>query len=287
MLCYDANTHFLQLQECLAVLKKLVIVRSLLGLLMIKQHHFFEACERGDLDSVQHYVYLKQCAPLGLDNLGLRLACKNGHRDVVAFLLRSDGIATSTGLMKAIWAAIEMRRYDIVSMLTPHVDLDANDGYLLKWAVVRGDNTLVAQLSPHFNSHQHLFEALLDAVRNNDLAIVTTLIEYIDPQTNDGEAFHLACGRGHAAIVQCLLPYVDPKSKNSEGLLWACVGNHTNVIDLIWNHCDVSIVLNTQLLFSSDKGFEYLRNVWQPAEQKKSLLDAVGDLGIDTDVRKI
>lgn len=268
-------------------MKKLVIVRSLLGLLMIKQHHFFEACERGDLDSVQHYVYLKQCAPLGLDNLGLRLACKNGHRDVVAFLLRSDGIATSTGLMKAIWAAIEMRRYDIVSMLTPHVDLDANDGYLLKWAVVRGDNTLVAQLSPHFKSPQHLFEALLDAVRNNDLAIVTTLIEYIDPQTNDGEAFHLACGRGHAAIVQCLLPYVDPKSKNSEGLLWACVGNHTNVIDLIWNHCDVSIVLNTQLLFSSDKGFEYLRNVWQPAEQKKSLLDAVGDLGIDNDVRKI
>lgn len=254
---------------------------------MIRQNQFLEACERGDLDSVQHYVYLKQCSALGLDNLGLRLACKNGHSNVVAFLLRSEGIAASTGLMKAIWAGIEMRRYDIVSMLIPHVDLNANDGYLLKWAVVRGDNILVAQLAPHFTAPHHLFEALLDAVRNNDLPIVNTLIEYIDPHTHDSEAFHLACSRGHSAIVECLLPRVDPKSKNSEGLLWACVGNHTDVIDLVWQYCDVPVVLNTQLLFSSDKGFEYLREMWQPVEQKNILLMAVGDLGIDGDLRKI
>ena len=254
---------------------------------MIKQNQFFEACEQGDLESVQHYVYLNQCAPLGLDNLGLRLACKNGHSKIVAFLLRSEGIERSTGLIKAIWAGIEMRRYEIVSMLVPHVDLEANDGYLLKWAVVRGDNALVQQLAPHFTNYQHLHEALLDAVRNNDVNIVTTLIEYADPQYHDSEAFHLACSRGHTAIVKQLLPMVDPRSKNSEGLLWACVGNHTDVIDIVWPHCDVSVVLNTQLLFSSDKGFEYLRAVWEPVQQKKTLLETVNGWGIDDDYRKI
>lgn len=254
---------------------------------MIKQNQFFEACEHGDLESVQHYVYLKQCAPLGLDNLGLRLACKNGHAKIVAFLLRSEGIERSTGLMKAIWAAIEMRQHDIVAMLLPHVDLEANDAYLLKWAVVRGDNALVQQLAPHFTNSEHLFEALVDAVRNNDVNIVATLIEYVDPQSHDSEAFHLACGRGHMAIVKRLLPLVNPRSKNSEGLLWACVGNHTDVIDAVWQHCDVAVVLNTQLLFSSDKGFEYLRTVWEPVQQNKILLEAVRDLGFEGDSRKI
>lgn len=254
---------------------------------MIKQNQFFEACERGDLDSVQHYVYLKQCVPLGLDNLGLRLASKNGHTNVVSFLLRSEGIQTSTGLMKAIWAAIEMRQYTIVSMLVPYVDLDANDGYLLKWAVVRGDSILVQQLAPHFNNRQHLFEALLDAVRNNDVSIVTTLIEYVDPQVHDSEAFHLACSRGHTEIVKRLLPIVDPLSKNSEGLLWACVGNHREVIDLVWQYCDAQTVLNTQKLSSSEKGFEYLRGLWKPIQQKNILLAAVNNLGFEDERRKI
>lgn len=283
----DASTPFNRLQEDLAVFAKPGIVRIYLDGSMIKQNQFIEACEQGDLESVQHYVYLKQCVPLGLDNLGLRLACKNGHSKIVEFLLRSEGIECSTGLMKAIWAGIEMRQYAIVSMLVPHVDLDANDGYLLKWAVVRGDNTLVQQLVPHFTNHQHLFEALLDAVRNNDINIVNTLIEHVDPQSRDSEAFHLACSRGHTTIVTRLLPVVDPRSKNSEGLLWACVGNHTEVIDLVWKHCDVPGVLNTQLLFSSDKGFEYLRTVWEPVQQKKTLLEAVNNLGFESDLRKI
>ena len=155
---------------------------------MIKQNQFIEACEQGDLDSVQHYVYLQQCAPLGLDNLGLRLACKNGRDAVVRFLLRTPGIEKSTGLIKCMWAAIQMHHYHIVSLLVPYIDLDINEGYLLKWAVVRGDNTLVAQLAPNLQTPHHVSDALLDAVRNNDFAIVETLLLYVDPSSNESEA---------------------------------------------------------------------------------------------------
>lgn len=254
---------------------------------MIKQNQFIEACEQGDLDSVQHYVYLQQCAPLGLDNLGLRLACKNGRDAVVRFLLRTPGIEKSTGLIKCMWAAIQMHHYHIVSLLVPYIDLDINEGYLLKWAVVRGDNTLVAQLAPNLQTPHHVSDALLDAVRNNDFAIVETLLLYVDPSSNESEAFHLACGRGHIEIVKRLLPMVDPKTKNSEGLLWACVGNHTQVIDVIWAQCDVEAVLNTQLLFSSDKGFDHLRTLWEPIVQKRALLDALAELGNEAENRKI
>lgn len=254
---------------------------------MIKQNQFFEACEHGDLESVQQYVYLKHCVPLGFDNLGLRLACKNGRDAVVRFLLRTPGVETSTGLMKSMWAAIEMRHYHIVSLLVEHIEVDVNDGYLLKWAVVRADNALVAQLAPKFKTLQHVREAFLDAVRNNDCAIVETLLNYIDPAFNECEAFHLACSRGHLSIVIRLLPLVDPQSRNSEGLLWACVGNHTQVIDAIWMQCDVEKVLNTQLLFCLDKGFEHLRAHWQPVAQKKALMDALNGAGIEANDRKI
>lgn len=254
---------------------------------MIKQNQFLDACERGDLEAVQHYVYLKQCHPLGLDNLGLRLACQNQRVEVVRFLLRTPNIENSTGLMKAMWAAIEVRNYTISSLLVPYLNLDANEGYLLKWAVVRGDQDLVSQLAPHFTRPQHVFEAFLDAVRNNDSEIVKILLGYTNPQNNDCEAFHLACGRGHQEIVACLLPLVDPQSKNSEGLLSACVGNHTSVIDAIWAHCDVAKVLNTQLLFTLDKGFEYLRQLWEPVEQKRLMLEAIKNMGIEDENRKI
>ena len=254
---------------------------------MIKQNQFFEACEQGDLDSVQHYVYLQQCAPLGLDNLGMRLACKNGHDTVVRFLLRTPGIEKSTGLMKCMWAAIQMHHYHIVSLLVPHIDLDTNEGYLLKWAVVRGDNTLVAQLAPHLQIPHHVSDAFLDAVRNNDFDIVDILLLHVDPSLNESEAFHLACGRGHLDIVKRLLPLVDPRTKNSEGLLWACVGNHIHVIDAIWECCDVETVLNTQLLFSSDKGFNHLRMLWEPIAQKQVLLEALDGMGSEDQDRKI
>lgn len=254
---------------------------------MQDQHRFLEACEQGNLDQVQHYLRLGSCAPLAMDNLGLRLAVQHHHMPVVNFLLRTPGIEHSTGLMKLMWTAIEGRHYDVVAALVPHVYVETNQGYLLKWAVVRGDVQLVAQLAPHFHNEDHVFEAFIDAVRNNNLAIVQTLLDFVDPKSHDSEAFHLACGRGHIEIVRCLLPLCTPSAKHSEGLLWACVGNHINVIDVILPYCDVEHVLNTQLLFSNTDGFGYLEEVWTAARQKDLLNQVLEGGGIVDLPRKI
>ena len=140
--------------------------------------------------------------PKADDSRALREAARNGHLELVKFLL-------------------------------PLSDPKAFNSSALRWAARNGHLEIVKLLLPVSDPKAENSEALRSAALNGHLEIVKLLLPVSDPKARNSDALRLAALNGHLEIVKLLLPVSDPKAYDSYALRYAAIYGHLEIVKLL------------------------------------------------------
>jgi hypothetical protein len=145
----------------------------------IRFETFCDHAANGRLAIVQRMLESREVRFNGSELVALFSAVKNGHVDVVDYLIRNAMFDPSANGNYAIGLAADCGHLAVVDRLLQDERVDPSD-----------DNY-----------------ALRNAAREGHLAVVERLLHdpRVDPSANNNNAVRLAAGRGHLAVVDCLL----------------------------------------------------------------------------------
>lgn len=197
------------------------------------------------------------------------------NQETVDCLLQYERVQKGSGLLKVLWAALDKKCYTTAQKILPYIQRDDHLSTLVRWALIREDTKLTVLLIPFLKNTPYMQEAFKESVRNNDLVQFKILFEHRD-NTLDNDVFLLACGHGAYDMVEMFLPHCNETYDLNQALTLACTGSFTDVIDLLWKRADVNNVLTVKRgLLSESQGFNYLKQLYAPIEQKNMLLNVL------------
>lgn len=197
------------------------------------------------------------------------------NQQTVDCLLQYESVQKGSGLLRVLWAALDKKCYTTAQKILPYIQKDDHLSTLVRWALIREDTKLTLLLIPFLKNTPYMQEAFKESVRNNDFVQFKILFEHRD-NTLDNEVFLLACGHGAYNMVEMFLPYCNETYDLNQALTLACTGSFTDVIDLLWKRADVHNVLTVKRgLLSESQGFNYLKQLYEPIEQKNLLLNVL------------
>jgi ankyrin repeat protein len=220
---------------------------------------------RENLISLLKYFIQDEGANLKTENEFLIIASKNGHKDIVAFLL-GKGIDVNQqnngGYTALIWATLGGHK-DIVQMLLQDKNLEINhrDEYghtALMWASINGHVEIVEMLLKDKNIHINLQDidgksALMYASERGHKEIVQMLLQVENIEINQQDkygysAFMWASGNAHKEIAQLLKDKNIKKDQKSLygdlALITASENGHKEIVDILLQ--DKNIQINKQ-----------------------------------------
>jgi ankyrin repeat protein len=207
-----------------------------------------ENCCRENLVFLLKYLFEDQGAKLNTKNEFLSVASKNGHKDIVAFLLEKGIDINQTdkvyGRTALIWAS-SYGHVEIVKLLLAKENIEINQKDEYGWTAL----ILASEIG-----HVEIVKLLL-AKENIE----------INQTTKSGyTALILASHQGHVEIVKLLL-----ENKNIEinqedkygktALIWASIKGHVEIVKLLLAKENIEINLKdklgkTALMLASEKG---------------------------------
>jgi surface antigen len=172
-------------------------------------------------------------------NDALALAAKNGHIDVVDYLLRHAMFDPSADFNHAIRMAAQNGHLAVVERLLhdERVDPSANNNYAVRQAARDGHLAIVDRLlqDKRVDPSASINDAVRGAARNGHLAVVERLMRdvRVDPSAEGNYAIRMAACFGHVAVVERLLQdkRVDPSARDNYVVRWAAYYGHFAVVD--------------------------------------------------------
>jgi hypothetical protein len=170
-----------------------------------------------------------------------RVACVNGHVEVVSMLLGELQLSIPIKvMMDALDLAATAGHCDVVAVLVqdPRVNPGLCQSFALEQYCHAGDVKRASELLGDPELDGGLPGAILAAAsRNGRTAIVQLLLadSRVDPSVDEDDAIKLASARGHDSVVKLLLadPRVDPAADSSEAIRNASFNGHASVVELL------------------------------------------------------
>lgn len=112
----------------------------------------------------------------------------------------------------------------------------------LFYAASQGHTQVVQMLLPHADPQANDSEAFRVACQFGMLDVVKILLPVSNPQCNNNHPLRAAASNGHIDVVRYILPYTNPKDVSSSALLNAAFHQHWDIVDLLFDVSDVKQV---------------------------------------------
>jgi ankyrin repeat protein len=227
----------------------------------IKLDAFCDHAAHGRLADVQRMLESGEVLFEGYEFIALASAVKNGHVDIVDYLLRhamfdpsardnnnnnyATGLAAECGHLAVVERLLQDKR----------VDPSASNNYAVRRAAERGHLAVVERLLQDKRvdpSASNNF-AVKVAAQNGHLAVVERLLQdkRVDPSADNNYAVRLAAKYGHLPVVERLLQdaRVDPSARHNDAVRWAAERGHFALVDRLLedDRVDVSVAIQCSL----------------------------------------
>jgi ankyrin repeat protein len=200
---------------------------------------FCDHVAHGRLADVQEMLESGKVLFEGKESSALVSAVKNGHVEIVDYLLRHAMFDPSVDDNHAVRMAADCGHLAVVDRLLQdkRVDPSADNNYAVGLAAENGHLAVVERLlqDPRVDPSARDNYAVRGAALNGHLAVIDLLMqdERVDPSARNNCAVQWAAQNGHLTIVDRLLQdkRVVPSAKDNYAVRWAARNGHLAVVD--------------------------------------------------------